>query len=46
MTLEQLKDMRERVQHLHRFLRVADRQQKIESDRQLSLSEGFWNDNT
>lgn len=45
MTIEQLKEMRDRVQHLHRFLRVADRQQKIESDRQLSLSEGFWNDN-
>jgi peptide chain release factor 2 len=45
MTQEQLKEMRERVQHLHKFLRVEDRQQKIESDRQLSLSEGFWNDN-
>ena len=45
MTQEQLKEMRERVQHLHKFLRVEDRQQKIENDRQLSLSEGFWNDN-
>ncbi|MFA6152456.1 MAG: peptide chain release factor 2 [Chitinophagaceae bacterium] len=45
MTQEQLKEMRDRVQHLHKFLRIADRQQKIESDRQLSLSEGFWNDN-
>lgn len=45
MTQEQLKEMRERVQHLYKFLRVAERQQKIENDRQLSLSEGFWNDN-
>jgi peptide chain release factor 2 len=45
MTQEQLKEMRERVQHLHKFLRVEDRHQKVESDRQLSLSEGFWNDN-
>lgn len=45
MTQEQLKEMRDRVQHLQKFLRVADRQQKLESDRQLSLSEGFWNDN-
>lgn len=46
MTQEQLKEMRERVQHLHKFLRVADRNEKIESDKQMSLSEGFWDDNT
>ena len=45
MTQEQLKEMRERVQHLFKFLRVADRKEKMESDRQMSLSEGFWNDN-
>lgn len=45
MTQEQLKEMRERVQHLYKFLRVADRKEKMESDRQMSLSEGFWNDN-
>lgn len=45
MTVEQLKEMRERVAHLYKFLRVADRNQKIESDRQLSLSPGFWDDN-
>jgi peptide chain release factor 2 len=37
--------MRERVQHLHRFLRIEDRLTKIESDRQLTLSPGFWDDN-
>jgi peptide chain release factor 2 len=45
MTQEQLKEMRDRVQHLFRFLGIADRKQKMENDRQLSLSEGFWNDN-
>lgn len=45
MTQEQLKEMRERVQHLHRFLKVEDRKAKVESDRQLTLSQGFWDDN-
>jgi peptide chain release factor 2 len=46
MTIEQLKEMRDRVAHLHRFLRVEDRQEKVRSDRQLTLSPGFWDDNT
>lgn len=37
--------MRDRVQHLHRFLRIAERNEKMESDRQLTLSPGFWDDN-
>lgn len=45
MTLEQLKDMRERVLHLQKFLRVEDRSSKMESDKQLTLSPGFWDDN-
>jgi peptide chain release factor 2 len=45
MTQEQLKEMRERVQHLQRFLKVEDRKAKIESDRTLTLSPGFWDDN-
>lgn len=45
MTIEQLKEMRERVQHLHRFLRIEDRLAKIENDKQLTLSPGFWDDN-
>jgi peptide chain release factor 2 len=45
MTLENLKEMRERVQHLHRFLRIEDRLIKIENDKQLSLSPGFWDNN-
>ena len=45
MTLEQLKEMRERMVHLHRFLRIEDRLIKNENDRQLTLSPGFWDDN-
>ncbi len=45
MTQEYLKEMRDRVQHLYRFLRVEDRNAKIENDRQMSLAPGFWDDN-
>ncbi|MFN8243175.1 MAG: peptide chain release factor 2 [Ferruginibacter sp.] len=45
MTIEQLKSMRDRVLVLRRFLDVADREAKIENDKQLSLSPGFWDDN-
>lgn len=37
--------MRERVQHLQRFLKVDERKAKIENDRTLTLSPGFWDDN-
>ncbi len=46
MTQEYLKEMRERVQHLHRFLKVDDRNAKVENDRTLTLAPGFWDDNT
>lgn len=45
MTQENLKEMRARVQHLYRFLRIEDRQAKIDRDKQLTLSPGFWDDN-
>lgn len=45
MTQEQLKEMRARVTHLHKFLRIGDRQAKIENDKQLTLAPGFWDDN-
>ncbi|RYZ55726.1 MAG: peptide chain release factor 2 [Sphingobacteriales bacterium] len=45
MTQEQLKEMRERMQHLYRFLRTEDRMAKVENDRALTLSPGFWDDN-
>ena len=45
MTAEQIKEMRARVTHLKRFVRVEERMAKTESDQQLSLSPGFWDDN-
>lgn len=45
MTQEQIKEMRGRVRHLHRFLRIDERTAKMESDKQLTLSPGFWDDN-
>ena len=45
MTQEQLKEMRERVQQLYRFLNIDERKAKVENDRQLTLSPGFWDDN-
>ncbi|MFT3679773.1 MAG: peptide chain release factor 2 [Ferruginibacter sp.] len=45
MTTEQLKDIRDRVLVLRRFLDVANRQNKIAEEKQLSLSPGFWDDN-
>ena len=45
MTIEQLKELRERVIHLNKYLKVEDRKAKYESDKQLTLSPGFWDDN-
>lgn len=45
MNVEQLKELRDRVTHLEKYLKIADRKAKIENDRQLSLSAGFWDDN-
>ncbi|MGZ8543982.1 MAG: peptide chain release factor 2 [Flavisolibacter sp.] len=45
MTQEQLKDMRDRVVVLRRFLDVGNRIEKINQDKQLSLAPGFWDDN-
>ncbi|MEX6686342.1 peptide chain release factor 2 [Danxiaibacter flavus] len=46
MTQEQIKVLRDRVSVLRRFLDVNNRTQKVENDRQLSVSPGFWDDNT
>ena len=45
MTQENLKEMRERMQHLQRFLNIDDKLAKLENDRALTLSPGFWDDN-
>ncbi|MGB4843832.1 MAG: peptide chain release factor 2 [Ferruginibacter sp.] len=46
MTIEHLKSIRDRVLVLGRFLDVTNREAKTENDKQLSLSPGFWDDNT
>ncbi|HUM96889.1 MAG TPA: peptide chain release factor 2 [Chitinophagaceae bacterium] len=45
MTIEKLQDMRSRIVGIRRFLDVDNRNAKIENDKQLSLSPGFWDDN-
>src|SRR5665647_3509109 len=42
MTTELLKDLRDRLVVLRRFFDVENREQKINNDKQLSLSPGFW----
>jgi peptide chain release factor 2 len=46
MTTDQIKEMRDRIAHIHRYLKIEDRNAKLENDRQISLSPGFWDDNT
>ncbi|MFL9484412.1 peptide chain release factor 2 [Chitinophagaceae bacterium LWZ2-11] len=45
MTQEQIKIIRDRVSVLGGFFDYDNRAQKVENDRQLSLSPGFWDDN-
>ena len=45
MTIEQIKEMRERMAHLHKYLKLEEKIAKLENDRQISLSPGFWDDN-
>ncbi|MBS1597660.1 MAG: peptide chain release factor 2 [Bacteroidetes bacterium] len=45
MTQEKLIDMRSRIAGLRRFLDVENRQHKINEEKQLTLSPGFWDDN-
>jgi peptide chain release factor 2 len=45
MTIEQIKEMKDRAQALHAFLAIDEKKSKIENDKQLSLSAGFWDDN-
>ncbi|MBW7952130.1 MAG: peptide chain release factor 2 [Chitinophagaceae bacterium] len=45
MTQEKLNDIRNRLSVLRRFLDYDNKQSKVEQDKQLSLSQGFWDDN-
>lgn len=46
MTQEQLSKIFERIQHLEHYLKIQDKRHLVERDRQLSMSDGFWDDNT
>lgn len=37
--------MRERMAHLHRYLKLEEKTAKLENDRQISVVPGFWDDN-
>ena len=45
MTQEQLDGLSDRITHLHHFLSIEDKIAKTESDKSLTLSPGFWDDN-
>jgi peptide chain release factor 2 len=45
MTIENLKELKQRINHLHQFLLIEDKIAQINADKLLSVSEGFWNDN-
>ncbi len=46
MTIEARKELKERVDALFTYLQIADKQENIATDKAISLSEGFWNDNS
>ncbi len=45
MTIEQIKSIKERLEALHGYLSIAEKQAIVSKNKQLSLSDGFWNDN-
>ncbi|HEY1199502.1 MAG TPA: peptide chain release factor 2 [Niastella sp.] len=45
MTIEKINDMRSRLGGLRRFLDVDNRHYKVNEEKTLSLSPGFWDDN-
>jgi peptide chain release factor 2 len=44
MTIEQIKDIQKRLDVLKHFLTIDDKLIKIQDDKQLTLSAGFWDD--
>jgi peptide chain release factor 2 len=46
MTTEQIKELRERLEHLHGYLKIEDRKAQLDDNKQKTLSAGFWDDNT
>lgn len=45
MTSEQLQQIKNRIKHLHQYLSIDEKKDLLAQDRQLSMSDGFWDDN-
>ena len=45
MTIEEIKEMSDRLEDLSRYLNVAEKMQKVENNQALSSADGFWDDN-
>jgi len=45
MTIEKIKKLKERLSAIEKFLNVSEKKDKIQNDKQLSTSAGFWDDN-
>lgn len=45
MTSEQLQQLKKRTAHLYSYLQIEEKKGLLQRDRQLSMSDGFWNDN-
>lgn len=45
MTSEQLQQLKKRTDHLYSYLHIEEKKGLLERDRQLSMSDGFWEDN-
>lgn len=44
MTIEQLKDISNRLEHIHEYLNIHEKTLKVEELKQLTISDGFWED--
>lgn len=44
MTTDQLKDLQERLEHIFKYLEIEDKRAKAEELKQLTISDGFWDD--
>lgn len=46
MTIEKIKALKERIEAINVFLNIAEKKDRVQNDKQLSTSAGFWDDNT
>ncbi len=45
MTIEQIKILNDRLEKLNAYLAIGDKQAELHQNKQISLSDGFWDDN-